>query len=227
MNKYILFILGFFLFVPIHSQWLREVGLFLGGSNYSGDIGRETFIYPNRFAASAIYKNNINKRLALRITGSYFGIYDDDAFSANIARQQRNLRFTNEIIEFATGIEINYWDYDITERYEGFTPYMFFEVGAFYYHIVVGGTPQAYTYSYKISYSIPFGLGLKARLDRRFSITAEARAQYAFADDIDYNYDRIYWLRFGNPNTNDWYFFTGMGLTYSFGRPPCAVEPQY
>ena len=34
-------------------------------------------------------------------------------------------------------------------------------------------------------------------------------------DDVDPAY------QFGNPNSNDWYNFTGFTLTYTFGRKPC------
>ncbi|MEP2335783.1 MAG: DUF6089 family protein, partial [Nonlabens ulvanivorans] len=28
-------------------------------------------------------------------------------------------------------------------------------------------------------------------------------------------------VRFGNINNNDWYVFSGVTLTYAFGRKPC------
>ncbi len=227
MKKIVLLLIGVIIFTSTNAQWLYEAGVFIGGSNYSGDIGREMFIYPNRLAGSFIIKRNLNSRISLRATGSYLPLHDDDAFSSNEVRRFRNLRFTNRVIEAALGVEINYWDYDITRQYQGITPYLFLEAGAFYYHTVSGGTTNAYVYSERISYTLPFGIGIKSRIYKRLSASAEVRAQYTLVDDLDYNNPNIPSLRFGNPNTNDWYFFSGISLHYSFKRPPCAVEPRY
>ena len=47
----------------------------------------------------------------------------------------------------------------------------------------------------------------------------------SIVDDIDFNNDKIDSLNFGNPNTNDWYIFSGFNLVYTFGRPPCYSTP--
>ena len=44
---------------------INEVGVFLGGSNYIGDIGSTNYVNPNDFAFGVIYKYNINPRIAL------------------------------------------------------------------------------------------------------------------------------------------------------------------
>lgn len=209
------------------AQYLNEIGIFGGGSNYSGDIGNETFIMPNSPGGSIIYRRNLNERITLRGTLSIYTIHDDDANSSNPVRQLRGYSFTNTLSEVALGVELNYLDYDITSNDKTYTPYLFFEVAGFHYNVVSSIVDGEYNYSSKVSYAIPLGIGFKSKINRRLSYSVELRARYALADDLDYNNENYYQLSFGNPKTNDWYFFSGVGLTYSFGRPPCAVQPRY
>ena len=226
--KYIqIAILGILFSTTLQAQLLNEIGVFVGGANYSGDIGRETYIAPNRFAASLVYKRNINSRISLRSTFSYYDISAADKNSSNEGRRMRDLDFSNPITELALGLEVSYWDYDITSRHHSFTPYIVVEFAGMYYDTVSSEVNHELNYTNKISYAIPFGLGFKSKLAGRIGYAVEVRAQYTFEDDIDFNHPDIPSLQFGNPNTNDWYFFSGVSLVYSFGRPPCAVPRTF
>ncbi len=205
------------------AQYLNEIGFFVGGSNYSGDIGKETYIYPNGLAGSFIYRRNLNERIILRATFSIYTIYDDDKFSSNPVRRARAFTVTNRLNEVAMGIEFNYLSYDITSQNNAYTPYLFFEVAGFRSKVAGSVVNGKTDFSTKTAFAIPLGIGFKSRIDRRISYSAELRTRYALSDKIDYTDENIPELNMGNPNTNDWYFFTGIGLTYSFGRPPCAV----
>ena len=50
-------------------------------------------------------------------------------------------------------------------------------------------------------------------------------ARYTFSDEIDGSEPDAQELkeivRFGNFNNNEWYVFSGLTLTYTFGRKPC------
>jgi len=69
-------------------------------------------------------------------------------------------------------------------------------------------------------------LGYKATVGAKFVFAAEIGARYTFTDNIDgSNPDKSSEsnesLSFGNINNNDWYVFTGITITYTFGRKPC------
>ncbi len=95
--------------------------------------------------------------------------------------------------------------------------------GAVFGHSVVNSKKADGTYEYKnkIGYAIPLGIGYKFRLMRDIVMGFEIRGRYTLTDELDYNNEEIEGMNFGNPNTNDWYFFSGIRLTYWFGRPPC------
>lgn len=208
---------------------INEIGLFVGGSNYIGDIGPEYYINPNNFMGGIIYKWNMNPRIAIRGTFTYAAISSDDADATNKARFNRGVRFTNSIKELAVGVEFNYFEYNLDDYRKTRTPYLLVEFAAFNYNVVRSETPpgsQQYNYESKTAYAIPFGIGYKTKLVNDFAIALEIRARYTFVDDIDYNNQKINTLKFGNPNSNDWYMLTGVSLVYSFGRPPCYANPN-
>ncbi|MDP2087873.1 MAG: DUF6089 family protein [Flavobacteriaceae bacterium] len=222
-------ILYIFIFIT-SSLWaqLHEVGFFVGGSNYIGDIGNEAYFNPNQLGGGILYKRNINTRIALRATYTRLKLIADDADASNIVRKNRRSRFVNTLNELSAGIEFNYFNYDLTTQSQAYTPYLLFELVAFNYSVISGGNSSGdYEYERKTSYAIPFGIGYKAKLFDHFAVAAEIKARYTFVDDLDYNNPKIPSLTFGNPESNDWYVFAGISFVYSFGRPPCFIAPKY
>lgn len=205
---------------------INEVGLFIGGSNYIGDIGPEYYINPTNIMGGVIYKWNMNPRISFRGTFTYAAIKSDDKNATNRERYFRGIGFKNSIKELAVGIEFNYFNYNLNDYRNTYTPYLLLEFAAFNYNIVVAETaPLQYQYSSKTSFAIPFGIGYKTKLFQDFAIAFELRARYTFVDDIDYNNNNIKSLTFGNPNSNDWYILSGISLVYTFGRPACYSSP--
>ena len=225
MKKYIFFIAFICLTTRSEGQ-VNEVGIFIGGSNYIGDIGSEYYINPNDLMGGLIYKWNFNPRIALRGTFTYAQISADDDDATNSERLNRGLRFNNSIKELAFGFEFNYFEYNLDDYRQTHTPYLLFEVAAFNYNVVSEETgPQEYDYKSKTSFAIPFGIGYKTKLFQDFAIALELRMRYTFEDDLDYNNQEINSLQFGNPNSDDWYMLTGISIVYSFGRPACYSTP--
>lgn len=219
----------FFTFICVtttSTAQINEIGFFVGGSNYIGDIGPETYINPNNFMGGLIYKWNMNPRISFRGTFTYAEISSDDNNATNRARYIRGIEFNNSIKELAIGMEFNYFEYNLDSYRNTFTPYLLFEVAIFNYNIVESEpNPQQYNYKSKTSFAIPFGIGYKTKLSGDFAIAIELRARYTFEDDIDYNNSEISSLTFGNPNSNDWYILSGISLVYTFGRPACYANP--
>ena len=203
---------------------IHEIGVFIGGSNYVGDVGKTNYISPNRFGASLIYKYNLNPRIALRGNLSLIPLFGNDAESNNQIRKNRNFNFKNSLKELAIGIEYNFFEYDMTSTDKNYTPYILLEVAGFYYDSVLSEiTTGQYNIKSKIGYSVPIGIGFKGRLADNIGFALETRINYTFKDDLDYTTNKISSLNFGG-NSNDWYMFTGISLVYAFGRPSCYAE---
>ena len=213
MMKKIVIVLFFFCCSgPILSQ-INEVGIFGGGSNYIGDIGRTTYIYPNSYAVGAIYKWNMHPNFSLRANYTYSRIVGDDAQSNNSFRKSRGLSFSNDIHELVAGIEYHFFKYNLSKIGHTNTPYLFVEAGAVNY-----GTAEGRTFNY----TMPFGAGFKTKLASSVGIGFEVGFRYTFKDNIDgYPYDPNSPNVQINPNNNDWYVFTGITLVFAFGREGC------
>ena len=220
MRGLILLILFVCLATPLQSQ-IHEIGIFAGGSNYVGDIGSTNYIRPNKFAGGLIYKYNLNPRIALRGTYTYIPVSGDDADASNPSRQNRGYNFSNNIHEFAAGVEFNFFDYNISDYRTTFTPYILAEIAAFNYKSPDSqASNNTISLKNKFSYTLPVGIGLKGRLADNFAIAFETGVRFTFVGDIDFTTDRINPLDFGG-NGNDWYVFSGVSIVYTFGRPPC------
>jgi len=212
MKKIVIVLFIFCCSSPILSQ-INEVGIFGGGSNYIGDIGRTNYIYPNSYAIGAIYKWNMHPNFSLRANYTYSKIVGDDAQSNNSFRKSRGLSFSNDIHELVAGIEYHFFKYNLSKTGHTNTPYLFVEAGAVNYGTEAGRT---------FNYTMPFGAGFKTILAPSIGIGFEAGFRYTFKDNIDgYPFDPDSPNVQINPNNNDWYVFTGITIVFAFGREGC------
>jgi hypothetical protein len=223
MKKQLLAIV-FICFTSISWSQINEFGVFLGGTNFVGDVGKTNYFSPNNLGESIIYKYNLNPRIALRSTLSFYAISGDDSKSSNLERINRNYSFKNSLKELALGLEYNFFEYDMTSEDKIYTPYIFVGVAGVSYdkaysEITIG----QYNLKNKVSYSIPFGLGFKGRLADKIGFAVETKVNYMLEDDLDHTTSKIPSLNFGG-NSNDWYMFTGISIVYAFGRPACYAE---
>lgn len=223
-----------FLFIMLVTQTLwaqyNELGLFAGGANAVTDIGKAVYVNPNKWAIGILYKRNLHTRLSFRADLKYLTLWDNDAQSDIVARQNRGFSFENEVIEIGAGIEYNFLDFDTHQPFDVlFTPY--FHTGIYYFEQNylqfqnLTTTPQTALVSKKEpigTWAIPFTLGIKTRLgNTRFLLGAEVSARYTFSNNLEGSKPNDSSKRFGNFNNNDWYFVSGLYITYTFGQKPC------
>ena len=203
---------------------IHEIGVFLGGSNYIGDIGPTTYIAPNEPAFGLLYKWNKSPRHAYRISYTQSKITSNDLDSKEPGRNQRGYRFENSIKEVSLGLEFNFFDFNLHELKNKITPYVYSGLSYTRYNglfFVNGKTKYDSNHG---TFAIPITLGVKSNLSRSIIIGLEVGARYTLADDIDGSNpanENLSQLKFGNINNNDWFVFSGLTLTYTFGEKPC------
>lgn len=204
-----------------------EVGLFAGGTNNIGDIGKMTYISPSGLALGGLFKWNKSKRYAWRGQLTYGEFTADDALSDIASRQRRDLRIQNSILEASAGLEVNFVEYNLHRLGPAFTPYLY--TGLTYFRYGYKAFDAAVESKKDGAMAIPMIVGAKIRLNQFLILGAEVGARYTFTDNLDGSnpemfYDNIDELRsnqFGNVFSDDWYVFSGVTLTYTFGRKPC------
>ncbi|MGA9638772.1 DUF6089 family protein [Flavobacterium sp.] len=205
---------------------IHEVGVFIGGSNFIGDVGSTTYIAPNKLAFGLLYKWNKSPRHAYRISYTQSNLDSNDLDSKETSRSGRGYHFENNIKELSLGLEFNFFDFNLHEFGNKTTPYVHSGINYIRYSSMYfnNGNKEAQEDSRRASLAIPITIGIKTKLNRRFILAIETGARYTFADDIDGSKvanENLSQLNFGNINNNDWYVFSGITLTYTFGEKPC------
>ena len=179
------------LFICVSSNCLsqiNEIGFFIGGVNYVGDVGTTNYIRPNNTGGTILYKYNLNPRIAIRGNFSYFNLLGNDADSENKIRQQRGESFKNSINEFAVGIEYNFYKYDLSSRDHISTPYILLQMAAVDYETPRLRNPDSsYKFTRNTSVSIPFGIGFKTKVYGKIAFAIETTFRYTFTDELDYS----------------------------------------
>ena len=123
--KHILLLIFMFACFTSASAQTFEVGPFIGGANYIGDVGSTAWINPNTLVAGGIAKWNRSDRHSIRLSLLYADISADDSKSNEVRRQQRGYTFSNHIAEISLGIEFNYYEFDLSKLTEQKTPYLY------------------------------------------------------------------------------------------------------
>ncbi len=204
-----------------------ELGMFVGGSNYIGDVGKTNYIAPNELALGGVFKWNRSSRHAFRFSAMFASISGDDNDSSESRRQERGYSFENTITEVSLGIEYTFFDYNVYSGRPVSTPYLYTGLTYFGYNALFKRSSNIIDeYDSAGSVAIPMVLGYKANLGGKIVLAFEIGARYTFTDDLDGSFpvgglENEESLRFGNRNNDDWYVFSGVTVSFTFGRKPC------
>ena len=210
----------------VHAQY-REFGLFIGGTNYIGEVGKTTFVEPSLKSPSTtlFYKSNFSPRFAFRVELGLSSIRGIDSLSLEPLRKERANSFTNSINHTSAILEVNYFEMDLSDFKTSWSPYLFAGLSYLKYRDLYYPVRESVA-NYQnndFSFAIPMGFGVKTRLGMNFLLGFEIKALYTFSDNLDGSFptfvDEIdQQPAFGNALSKDLMVYTGFSLTYSFGR---------
>ena len=203
----------------------REVGGGLGALFYTGDMARG-LVFSTLGPAGTIYlRNNINDHVSIKLsfTGGYLRGNDAakpiDAFAAT-----RNASFGIFISEFAGSFEYYFLDFRSNRAVVNWSPYFFGGIGVFG---MTGHQNKNATFS-NVQVAIPFGIGFRYQMDKRWGFGLEYGVRATFFDYLDNIsdgdiYDKNY--QYGNKFDNDQYHFIGLTVSYTFYKVICPTLP--
>ena len=234
MKKQIISLIVLFtITINCYSQFI-EPGISVGLNSYSGDLKRGYSPFPGEIGFEIFNRFNISSHQTFKISykrGSLKGKeLIDDALSAS-----RHMSFKSKISEISGKIEYNFLDYFDEVSKLDFTPYLFFGIGA----TILKNVEERENMldSKELFINVPFGLGFKYLINKRFSLAFELEIKKTFNDNLDYmsgantkNINNVTGLNFNNSiknfqygsgNDNDFYYFTGISISYIFYRIPC------
>ena len=233
MTRKIILLIFFFSTVNISSQ-NNEIGIFTGGSNYIGDVGPTTYISPFSYNASTnfvggiIFRKNFNERISARAKFNYSKIGSSDNWPQTADyRQQRGKYFKNKIIEFGLGIDFNFFEFDVFENSLQMTPYISTGISYFLYDALryQQTESKAIKYADANNLSLLITLGYKIKPLKDFIFAFEITANHSYTDNLDGSNPSEKQLSssdyFGSTLSKDWYVFSGISITYLFGKKNC------
>jgi len=179
-----------------------ELGLMVGGSNYTGDFVPSAPILEETQLATAVFgRFNLTDFLSFRGQYTRLAISGRDLHGASEAVRTRNLSFRTNISEFSFIPEFNFTFLKDDEFLNSFRPFVF--VGVSYYMFNpttqfqgqtvdlqplgtegqgLPGQPAKYELS---QLAIPFGVGLKISIKDRWELGILGNIRYTFTDHLD------------------------------------------
>jgi hypothetical protein len=184
-----------------NANW--EMGLMLGTSKYSGDLGTDFPFIKEEYHVSygIVSKYQFHYKWGLRSSLLFGKFSGNDSYSPKKGHGLRNLNFSSNFTEFQVGIE--YFPWSFSPCFRMFRPFIFGSLALFHFNptAIVGGNVvflkplstegQGLPVSPNIKYysllqpSIPFGIGFKWSLKKRIIIGAEVGLRKTFTDYID------------------------------------------
>lgn len=226
--KKIVYLIVLFLSQIINAQ-SNEFGLFLGGSNFTGDVGPTVLIGPKQPAYGLIYKWNINTKYTLKFSAIQSKMKASDFNSSIEPRKIRDYNFENTINEISAQFEFNLFKFDLKNEKYASTPYISSGLNYFWSDNLYVENKAYKADGRSGSISIPMTAGYKIKVLENLVAGAEVGVRYTFIDDIDGSNpknDKYRSFEFSNTKSNDWYVFTGITLTYIFSKEeePCYCE---
>jgi len=197
MKRILFFAIAISCSFSLSAQKSNEIGIFLGGSYYIGELNPSKHLSSlTRPAGGVVYRHNFNYRLAVAGSLLFGSIQGIDARSSDFEQQQRNLSFRSHVYELAGRAEFNFIEYKIGDDRHQFTPFMFLGVAVFNFNpkasynnewvalqpLHTEGQTKGY---FKTQVSIPFGAGVRINLAKRIGLVAEWGMRKTFTDYLD------------------------------------------
>ncbi len=226
--KLFIFLLTFIFSFSSIAQKKADIGIFIGGAYYQGDINHARLFYHVNPSYGVLYRFNLNKRFAFRgnlIISSLFGNDKDFTYSY---QTYRNWKFTTPLVDVSGQTEFNFKNYHVGNKQYPNTPYVFLGLS----FIIASYAENPYIIG------IPFGLGYKQNIGKRIGIGVEWGYRKTFSDYIDnLSGERLYpsiatsfsqkisLKQQGNFRNTDWYSIFGLFITYKLfpGRTACYI----
>ena len=215
---YILFIAG--VCAPASAQFI-EYGGGVGTFSYAGDLSRGYKPLNAGLGLHGVYRMNLSEFVSFRTTFAFGSFSGEDDPAIDALGEVRQQSFSTSVFEFSGVMEyyfLNFRDEDSRVRW---SPYLF---GGFGLSRVekVEGAPDNFN---RIQAVVPFGAGFTHLIGKQFNLGIELGVRGTFTDYIDGISDteqtRKNSFQFGHPNSNDWYFYTGITFTYILYKIPC------
>lgn len=212
--------------VAQEDPYKAEIGVQIGGNFYSGDVN--TIASPGLYLKNLknikpdlgmVFRYRFNKRLALRLGYDYTMVKGNFQFLDTVQVHTVSLSNPLHIVDF-TG-EFNFVDLEnnpYKRTSKKVSPYIFAGVGWMLMPNYKSGIATG-----NQSFTIPFGIGVKAKLGNRWNFNIQWTNRLLFKDNLEGMklYDNPAPRNINNPMNNDFLSGISIGFTYDFWTRDC------
>ena len=168
----------FFLTVYTSQAQLIEYGGGIGAFNYSGDLIRGFQVNNVTPGVFGVYRLNFSHAVSTRFTLTYGSLKGSDVNPIDPFAQTRDFDFKINILEAGAAFEYYFLDFKSKKALVNWSPYVF---GGFSLFKMYGRDFRERDYN-SIQPAIPFGIGFKQLIGRKFSVGIEYGARKTFFD---------------------------------------------
>ena len=219
---------AFFLLLSLSGAYAQflEYGFGVGLQTYSGDLVKGLEGRSYRPALNVYHRMNLSSIVSLRYNLSYGKISGDDSPPIDALSVLRNYQFSTNLIEASISYEYFFLDYLNRHSSVKWSPY--FSIGFGFFKLLnKQGSYQGFDNFQPV---LPFGLGVKHLIGKRFAASFDLSLKKTFFDQLDGISDSdIKFLKeenpnFGNPNDTDWYSYVGVSFSYIIFKIPCPFK---
>ncbi len=194
-----------------------DMGGGIGMTGYLGDANTANLLAHPGWDAQLVFRYVINPRMGLK-SGLYAGsLSGDSSDMLDVFPGNANYKFSTTFFELSELFEFNFFNYGIGESYRNlkrWSPYITAGVGATLW------TTEGYT---GVAFTIPFGAGIKFKINRRLNLGLECLMKKTFTDKLDSpSLSDPHAIKSSFLKNTDWYSTFTLTLTYEFSKR-CAV----
>ena len=267
-SRIILIITCLILTVPSFAQFddpkTFEIGPHVGGSFYMGDINPTKFFFQPQLAYGGLLRFNYNPRWTYRLDYTHAVVTASDEASG--WRPERGLSFLTKINDVSLIVEFNFLEYYTGDVKRNISPYLFGGISVFLFQpygevdgklvdlrsLSTEGTAYPvldigkyhWELPVPLSFSIPFGFGVKWGVTKHLGVAAEVKMHKTFTDYLD-DCGTVYpeqnvtytpeggtptdmtdptgnyqpFMQRGNSIFDDWYGMANLSVTWKFNMP--------
>jgi hypothetical protein len=222
----VLFLIGF-LAVGAFGQPSVDVGVFGGAGTYFGDMTKTDFQKSINPAYGGFLRYNFNPRYGLRFNVLSGTIGADGEFQSNL------WSFNKNVLDISMQFEWNYLKYIVGDKSTPWSTFLYGGIGVQMYNYEYRGPEMValvdpryfditHTAGAVTSPIIPFGMGFKYNLSKRWGIALEGGLRKSFSDKLDDLDDPLSYknqdgtvVKFADQlHNNDWTAYMGVHLVY-------------
>lgn len=209
-----------------------ELGLTIGTTYYNGELN-PTKQFPIGLLKPSVgvsFRRNVSKRYTLHLLGIYGNLKGNEQYANHSFSSVRSASFKSMLVDVSGIVEFNFFQYEVGHKKHFSTPFIFVGIAGYYINpkVSVGGSASAERFSVSpIQLAFPIGIGYKATIDKRLSLTLECGWRKTYTDYIDgiskvypgidtlHNVYSIAGKQRGNSKNKDWYTFAGITIAYT------------